>query len=287
MKILTLLENTTLQPELTPKHGLSLYIETGHRKILFDTGPDHTFIENARKLNIDLSKIDLVFLSHGHYDHGGGIPAFQELNKTARILLSPLAMNSFYGSLPLGLTKQIGLPQDEMDMAQCDFIAQDQQIDENIHIFTRFDQSKFDQGESGKNGFIPSGNQSLKVKNSQGKKVGDDFSHEMALLICEKNTNILFTGCSHSGVGNMVKSVLKRSGLDHIDLVMGGFHLFNPAAQKTEPLEGIQQLVTELSIYPDTKFYTGHCTGKKGFDTLKKLMKDRISEFKTGTRITL
>ena len=277
MKIITLLENTTLQPELTPKHGLSLYIETGHKKILFDTGPDHTFIENATKLNIDLSKIDLVFLSHGHYDHGGGIPAFQKLNKTARILLSPSAMNPFYASLPLGLTKQIGLPQSKMDMDQCDFIAQDQQIDENIHIFTRF----------GRLGFIPSGNQSLKVKNSQGNKAADDFSHEIALLICEENTNVLFTGCSHSGMGNMIKSVLNCSGLDHIDLVMGGFHLFNPVTRKTEPRERIQQLVTELSIYPDTKFYTGHCTGKKAFDTLKGLMKDRIFEFKTGTTVTI
>jgi len=84
MKIITLLENTSLQPELTSKQGLSLYIETSHKKILFDTGPDQTFIENAKKLKIDLSTIDLVFLSHGHYDHGGGIPAFQKLNKTAR-----------------------------------------------------------------------------------------------------------------------------------------------------------------------------------------------------------
>ena len=57
MKILTLLENTTLQQGLTPKHGLSLYIETHNKKILSDTGPDHTFIENAEKLAIDLSTV--------------------------------------------------------------------------------------------------------------------------------------------------------------------------------------------------------------------------------------
>jgi 7,8-dihydropterin-6-yl-methyl-4-(beta-D-ribofuranosyl)aminobenzene 5'-phosphate synthase len=275
MKIISLLENTTLQKELTPKHGLSLYIETGHKKILFDTGPDHTFIKNAEKLKVNLEAIDLVFLSHGHYDHGGGIPAFQKLNKTARIILSQSAMNPFYARLPLGLSKQIGLPREQMDTSRCDFISQDQQIDENIHIFTRF----------GQLGLIPLGNRSLLVKNNQGKKVEDDFTHEIALLICEENANVLFTGCSHSGVSNMVESVLNRSGLDRIDLVIGGFHLFNPVTRKTESPERIQQLVTELAAYPVTKFYTGHCTGKKAFAHLKELMKDRISEFKTGTEI--
>lgn len=275
MKIISLLENTSSQPELTPKHGLSLYIETGHKKILFDTGPDQTFIENAEKLNLDLSTIDLVFLSHGHYDHGGGIPAFQELNRTARIILSPSAMNPFYARLPLGLSKQIGLPKDKINTRQCDFIAQDQQIDETLHVYTQF----------GRKGFMPLGNRSLMAKNSLGKKVADDFVHEIALLVCEANTNVLFTGCSHSGVGNMVQSVLNRSGLDQIDLVMGGFHLFNPLTRKTESPERVQQLVTELAAYPDTKFHTGHCTGKKAFDHLKELMKERIFEFKTGTEI--
>lgn len=274
MKIITLLENTTSNQDLTPKHGLSLYIETDNKTILFDTGPDNSFIENAKKLNIDLANVDIVFISHGHYDHGGGIPGFQKINNKARIILSGSAMDSFYIK-SLGTYRHIGLPKDEIDIGQCDFISQDKQIDGNIHIFTRFN----------KTGFIPQGNLSLKVKNSQGKKVGDDFSHEIAVLIRQGDTNILFTGCSHSGVGNMVETVLNRTGFGRIDMVMGGFHLFNPAKQETESKERIQQLAKELSAYPDTKFYTGHCTGQEAFGRLKELMKERIFEFKTGTRI--
>jgi len=275
MKIITLVENTTSDENLTPKHGLCLYIEANNKKILFDTGPDQTLIENARKLDVNLSEVDLVFISHGHYDHGGGIPAFQKINQKARIILSQSAMNPFYTTL--SFNKYIGLPANEINTNQFEFITQDKQIDDHIHVFARFN----------KTGFIPVGNQSLKTRNSQGKMTEDDFSHEIALLICEKNTNVLFTGCSHSGVGNMVQTVLDRTGLDRINMVVGGFHLFNPVTGKTEDQKRIQQLTRELSAYPDTKFYTGHCTGQKALGNLTQLMEGQIFEFQTGTRIVV
>ncbi len=275
MKIITLVENTTSNENLTPKHGLCLYIEANNKKILFDTGPDQTLIENARKLDINLSEVDLVFISHGHADHGGGIPAFQKINPRARIILSQSAMNPFYARL-LFFNKYIGLPVNEINTSQFEFITRDQQIDDQLHVFTRFSQ----------NGFIPVGNQSLKTK-TKGKLIEDDFSHEMALLIREQNTHVLLTGCSHSGVGNMVKTVLDKTGLDRIDMVVGGFHLFNPVTRKTEEQTRIQQLTGELSAYPDTKFYTGHCTGQKAFGHLTQLMEENIFKFQTGTRIVL
>ncbi|MCP3944363.1 MAG: MBL fold metallo-hydrolase [Desulfobacteraceae bacterium] len=274
MKITTLLENTSSNHDLIHKHGLCLYIESDQKKILFDTGPDDSFIKNANKLDIDLSNIDLVFLSHGHADHGGGIPAFQKINPNARIIMTKAAMNPFYGQL-FCFHKYIGLPTDEINPGQFEFISQDKLIEDNIHVFTQFN----------KNGFTPRGNRNLRAKNSMGKKTADDFSHEIAILITENNTRVLFTGCSHSGVGNMIKTVLDRTGFDKIDMVLGGFHLFNPATKKTEPLGSIKKLSQELSAYPDTKFYTGHCTGKKAFGNLKQLMEERIFQFQTGTKI--
>jgi 7,8-dihydropterin-6-yl-methyl-4-(beta-D-ribofuranosyl)aminobenzene 5'-phosphate synthase len=77
MKITTLIENkNTENPELISEHGLSLFIEKNGKKILFDTGSSGIFTENARKLSIDISAVDLTIISHGHYDHGGGLKAF-------------------------------------------------------------------------------------------------------------------------------------------------------------------------------------------------------------------
>ncbi len=83
MKIVTLIEDNntdvdeglTVRPLIT-RHGLSLYIESKGLKILFDTGPDESIIDNAEELSIDLSEIDFAVVSHGHYDHGGGVSAF-------------------------------------------------------------------------------------------------------------------------------------------------------------------------------------------------------------------
>lgn len=96
MKIITLVENTTSSPDLRCKHGLSLYIETVSHKILFDLGPDGLFAENAKKLNIDLGKVDTVVISHGHRDHGGGLKTFLEINRSAKIYLRREAFEPHY-----------------------------------------------------------------------------------------------------------------------------------------------------------------------------------------------
>ena len=76
MKITSLLENTPCRDDMHIEHGLSLYIETAHHKILFDMGQTDLFAQNAKNLGISLTEVDYAVLSHGHYDHGGGLAAF-------------------------------------------------------------------------------------------------------------------------------------------------------------------------------------------------------------------
>ena len=84
MKIISLVENRT-KSDCKAKHGLSLYIETKTHKILFDLGSDDTLFDNAVRRNIDLSKVDTVIISHGHFDHGGALKKFLEVNSFAKI----------------------------------------------------------------------------------------------------------------------------------------------------------------------------------------------------------
>ena len=105
MKIWTLLENTRQAEAFTAEHGLSLYIETARRRILLDTGQTGAFAANAAALGVDLAAVDTAVLSHGHYDHGGGLERFLALNRTAPLYLSRHAFEAHYH----GPEKYIGL----------------------------------------------------------------------------------------------------------------------------------------------------------------------------------
>ena len=120
MIIKALAENTSVSEEYRAEHGLSIYIETGNHKLLFDTGRGGLFLENAEKMGVDLSKVDTAVISHGHYDHGGGLPYFLEINQTAKIYIHKKAFGDYYSSRPDG-TAYIGLDKNFKDHPQIIF----------------------------------------------------------------------------------------------------------------------------------------------------------------------
>lgn len=96
MKIRNLIENTQGAEGPLCEHGLSFYIETEKHRLLVDTGATDAFLRNAQQLGVDLEQVDTVIISHGHYDHGGGLMAFAERNPHARIWMQRLAGEAYY-----------------------------------------------------------------------------------------------------------------------------------------------------------------------------------------------
>ena len=279
MKIVTLVENYLWENEnkdLKTQHGLSLYIELEGINILFDTGQDNTFFENAKKLGIDLNRVDYLVLSHSHYDHVGGLRTFLDINKTSKIIVSKNIDERVY-SKRLGFYKFIGIDQKLIDKYRDRFIFVDNflQLEKNISFLTN---TNFG-GESLK------GNAHL-YKKSQGKYLLDDFNHEIIMVIEEKKDNLtVFTGCSHGGILNMVKSVEDIYPNKTITTLVGGFHLQNNITQKLgEPRERVMEIAKTLKKIPH--IYTGHCTGREGFKVLQEILKGQISEFHTGKTIS-
>ena len=176
MKITTLIENTTLRPELKAEHGLSLYIETGDRRILFDSGQSGAFADNAEKLGIDLSQVDLCILSHGHYDHGGGLKRFLEVNDHAPVYINRHAFGEYFSS-----GKYIGLDPALEENPRLIGVEDVLEIQEGITLCSCNDLLRpFSFGVFG---------QSIRKDNVH---VDDDYLHEQYLLLEENGHKYCF-----------------------------------------------------------------------------------------------
>lgn len=169
MKLIVLSENSSVSDTLEHEHGLSIYIETAEHRILFDTGAGSAFQRNAEKLGIDLATVDLLVISHGHYDHGGGLRTFLKVNSRATIYLHKQAFEAHYSKRAEGVA-DIGLDQTLLPNER--FVCGDQAvIDENIEVFSRVRPKRL----------YPSCNAMLLMKRGDG--VPDDFAHEQNLVI--------------------------------------------------------------------------------------------------------
>ncbi len=125
MKILNLIEDTKGRSDLTNAHGLSFYIETKMHKIILDLGPSEDTIHNARILGVDLAEVDTVILSHGHYDHSGGIIPFTKINDKAIIYMQDNVTKEYYaddGRKAIERYRYIGIDKDILKLSQVRFI---------------------------------------------------------------------------------------------------------------------------------------------------------------------
>lgn len=284
MKITVLTENTiskNLSPSLAEKlkaeHGLSLFIETENRKILFDMGQTNLFLENAKNLNINLKEVDFAVLSHGHYDHGGlpssendffGILGFLNRNKTAPIFINENAFSDNYNANK----KYIGLDKNLLEnpdfMQRVIFVSDEKEIAPNIKLFSCNKNEKL----------VPTNTDGL-TQLKDGIFFPEDFSHEHYLLIEEKNKKILISGCSHKGILNIVNWFKP-------DILIGGFHLKSFDPEKQSDIKTLENLGEKLTSY-NTTFYTCHCTGESQFDVLKSVMKEKLFYIGTGDSLDL
>lgn len=263
MKLITLMENTPGREDLVCEHGLSLYIEACGKKILFDAGQTDAFADNAEKLGVDLTKIDLAVLSHGHYDHSGGMMRFLEINKTAKLYVHKDAFAPHMNSTGA----QIGPDPKLLDTGRVVFNPGVMQLAEGLTL-TDF---------SGMPGHYPIDPAGLWMEVC-GVKMPEDFRHEQYLMIREGEKLLCISGCSHKGILNITKWA-------DPDILVGGFHFMNidpETSEKTRLDEAAQVLLQSKAT-----FYTGHCTGLAPYAYLKNKMGDRLHYISTGTELEI
>ena len=263
MIITALMENTASEDGFLFEHGLSLHIQTREHRVLFDAGQSNGFIANAGRLGIDLAAVDMAVLSHGHYDHGGGLMGFLAINDHAPVYVSRYAFDSFYAGeeryigldpaltgnprlVPVGDSLTVG---DELTLLSCNERSRPYVMDSYGLNVLRDD------------ALIP-----------------DDFRHEQYLLIQEEGMRVLISGCSHKGILNIM-SWLKP------DVLIGGFHFMkvDPAGSEREVLDEAARVLLEYNA----AYYTCHCTGLPQYEYLKQLMGNQLGHLAAGQQIVL
>jgi len=271
MIIKTLVENTALSKNFGSEHGLSLYIEANSRKILFDVGASELFLENAKKLNVDICEVDYLIISHGHYDHGGGLRAFLRENTKAEIFLHRLAFEKYYALRSNDEPEYIGLDEELKQNRRIVLTSDRFFIYKGIQVFSNITRKEP----------LPKSNDSLLMKHD-GKIVQDTFAHEQNLIIEEAGKTLLVTGCAHNGIVNILEYFhdLKRRMPNY---VIGGFHLSSRSGGNE-----VHEMIDRIGKYlVDTKakFYTCHCTGLEPYKRLKIIMGDSIDYLSAGSEI--
>ncbi len=274
MKITNLIENIQGSRNLPCEHGLSFYVETPTHKLLMDAGSTAQFADNARVLGVDLAKVDLAILSHGHYDHAGGLVTFAEHNAHAPIYVQEGARGEFYHQKESEL-RYIGLSEETKQLSQMVWLQGDWRIDEEISLFT---------GVTGRRCW-PDGNRELVSRKADDRIVQDDFSHEQYLVLFCEGKKILISGCAHNGILNILDRYKELYGGEP-DLVLSGFHMQKKQGVTEQDIQEIQATARELAGM-STRFYTGHCTGIEAFGIMKDIMGEQLHYVHCGDVLEL
>lgn len=273
MRIVVLMEDLPARREgLCNEHGLSFYVETAHHKLLADTGASHATWENATAVGVSLEDIDTVVLSHGHYDHTGGVMSFAANYPGAAIYLNERAGLDYYnlrdGERYIGIDKAIlSLPQTHL--LRGDAVTE---IDPELCIFG---------GVTGRR-LWPEGNRILARRTDTGF-VQDSFDHEQYLVIRDAGRSVLIGGCAHNGLLNILDRYFELFG-GYPDAVVSGFHMMKREPYTEAETVTIRETAEELSKLP-IRYYTGHCTSLPAYEIMKPVLGERLVYFGVGDEL--
>ena len=277
MRIINLIENTEGPSGCAYAHGLSFYVETKKHRMLLDLGPSGETLQNAQILGINLKKVDTVILSHGHYDHSGGILPFAGINDQALIYMQETAVGDYFSDRGKSAPERyeyIGIDKDIAKLHQVRFLQGDHWIDDELELFTIKNRSHK----------LPSSDKRILVRKGDLLQC-DDFVHEQFLVIRQGKTRILMSGCAHSGILSIMDAFCDKYGKEP-DLVISGFHLMKKNDYTGDEIREIEEIAGELKKY-STRFITCHCTGLPAFDRMKAIMGDQLAYVHSGEEIDL
>lgn len=278
VRVTTLIENNPDdENQLLHEHGLSLYIEVDDVRILFDTGQSGDFIKNAKVLDKSLDELDYVIISHGHYDHSGGLQKLVNEYKIPNLIIGEEFFRPKYKMIEVGPIKEfkyngVSFDEDYLANHQIPVIKVKEEImnlSDQIMLFHHFERTNEFEHK----------NDQLVVKKESGFII-DKFEEELVLGIVSNQGLIVIVGCSHVGIINILSSISEKTKLP-ITAVIGGTHLIGASQDRImRTIHACEHMDLQLVAL-------SHCTGVEGMLKMKDTYKELFVYNKTGTIINL
>jgi 7,8-dihydropterin-6-yl-methyl-4-(beta-D-ribofuranosyl)aminobenzene 5'-phosphate synthase len=266
IRITILCENLVGRLMGSGEHGFSAFIETGKGNYLFDTGSGRSIVPNSLTLSKDLKSIKKVFLSHGHYDHTGGLPEVLKLKGKVDVHAHPHVFLDRIAVLKENRkeTKRfVGIPYKRgyLESLGANFLFND--------AFLEVEKGMFLTGEVPRKTPFEKPDPRL-FSEINGKTTQDIFLDDQSLLLESKKGFILMLGCAHSGMINIIHHVIKKMGKGKFHAILGGTHLdFLTPEQLEESIRSLKKMEIE-------KIGVSHCTGMRAAFRLHQEFGDRF-----------
>jgi len=273
VKLSLLSENRVIDPRLRAEQGFSVHIETDTGTILFDVGQTITLVENAHELNINLKAIQKIVLSHGHYDHTGGLPFVLEKTGPIDVICHPALTNKKYKIYPAGRTN-IGVPWEKRDLVSmgAKFVYKTHPFEVIPDIWI--------------SGEIPRRSSFEYVEEVYQQKpsvsyIHDEIHDDMCLVLNTVKGLIIILGCGHAGPINSIKQSMRITKNKQIYAVIGGMHL------QHSPDEKIRKIVKNLKTLDPAFVLPLHCTGYYAISRLMAVLQSRVKLLNVGDTFEL
>ncbi len=268
LTLTVLCEDTTRDPRLAAEHGLSMLLETPRHRVLLDTGAGSAFLRNAGTMGVDLDGLDGVVLSHGHYDHTGGLGALLQGKGRQKVVAHPLVFRRRSASGKRGEQRSIGPP-----LAQSRYEALGAEFELTAEPFSWGDDLLT-------TGQVPEAFPDRRPGRLQveidGQVVPDDFADDISVIVRLAEGIVIVTGCAHAGLRNIVQRAVEVTGTGSIHAIVGGTHLI-----AYEPAE-VRSFATALTAAGVKALAPCHCTGAKAIQELNNTFDGPVASLATG-----